>query len=199
MNIMRWLIALVLLAGGVGLYLYPSYHHATQGAEIDDLALAMQALESSEERVPSLNPKQRAKLEGAIRLDIPSIGLSGPVLETTTAENLDVALTKVDASMRPGEGNLAIAGHRSFVPGRLFNRLPDVEPGDVVTITDPADGTTYRYVVEEEWVVKPEDVSVLEPTETPSLTLITCTPIETAEDRHIVRATLVDASAKEAR
>lgn len=187
---MRWLIAILLLAGGVGLYLYPAYHHATQGAEIDELALAMQALES-DERVPSLNPKQREKLEGALRLDIPSIDLSGPVLETTTPENLDVALTKVDASMTPGEGNLAIAGHRSFVPGRLFNRLPDVEPGDEITISDPALGRTYTYVVEREWVVKPEDVSVLEPTETPSLTLITCTPIDTAEDRYIVRATLV--------
>lgn len=189
---MRWLIALVLVVSGVALYLYPSYHHATQGTEIDELALAMQALESSEGRVPSLNPKQRAKLEGALRLDIPSIDLSSPVLETTTAENLDIALTKVMETMRPGEGNLAIAGHRSRVPGRLFNRLPDVEPGDEIILTDPTSGTTYTYVVEKEWVVKPEDVSVLDATDGATLTLITCTPIETAEDRHIVRATLVD-------
>lgn len=190
---MRWLIALILLAGGVGLYLYPSYHHATQGADIDELGLAMQALESGE-RVPSINPKQREKLDGALRLDIPSIDLSSPVLDETTPENLDVAVTKVSGTMTPGAGNLALAGHRSLVPGRLFNRLPDVEPGDEITLTDPGSGQTYTYVVEKEWVVKPEDVSVLEPTEESTLTLITCTPIDTAEDRYIVRATLVDTS-----
>ena len=52
--------------------------------------------------------------------------------------------------------------------------------------------TVYR--IERTWVVEPEDVSVLDPTPTPALTLVTCYPfyfVGSAPQRFIVRAVRV--------
>ena len=50
-------------------------------------------------------------------------------------------------------------------------------------------------MVERTWIVNPEDVSVLDPTPTRSLTLVTCYPfyfVGSAPQRFIVRAVRVD-------
>ena len=50
------------------------------------------------------------------------------------------------------------------------------------------------YRVERTWIVNPEDVSVLDPTSTPALTLVTCYPfyfVGSAPKRFIVRAVRV--------
>ena len=55
---------------------------------------------------------------------------------------------------------------------------------------DDLDGKE-AYRVERTWVVDPEDVSVLDPTSTPVLTLVTCYPfyfVGSAPRRFIVRA-----------
>jgi hypothetical protein len=62
-------------------------------------------------------------------------------------------------------------------------------PGDAIEL-DTLDGKE-AYRVERTWVVDPEDVSVLDPTSTPVLTLVTCYPfyfVGSAPRRFIVRA-----------
>jgi sortase A len=87
----------------------------------------------------------------------------------------------------PGEpGNSAIAGHRDT----LFRKLKDVRVGDRIAVTRPA-GSVY-FTVRDTRVVAPTDVSVLAPTEGPTLTLVTCYPfryIGPAPKRFVVRAT----------
>jgi sortase A len=54
---------------------------------------------------------------------------------------------------------------------------------------------TEAYVVERTWIVNPEDVSVLDPTPSRSLTLVTCYPfyfVGSAPQRFIVRAVRMD-------
>ena len=51
-------------------------------------------------------------------------------------------------------------------------------------------GITYIYIVEETFVVAPEDTWVLSETEDARITLITCTPVRVATHRLIVRAVL---------
>jgi len=63
---------------------------------------------------------------------------------------------------------------------------------DLVTL-----GRTERYTVTAIQITTPEDVSVLGPTDTPSLTLVTCYPfyfVGSAPQRFIVRATISPAS-----
>jgi sortase A len=88
-----------------------------------------------------------------------------------------------------GGGNAAIAGHRDG----YFRSLRHVETGDLIGLDTPAGRQRYR--VTETWLVAPEDVWVLDATDRPSLTLITCHPfyfVGHAPDRYVVRAERVE-------
>jgi LPXTG-site transpeptidase (sortase) family protein len=81
--------------------------------------------------------------------------------------------------------NLGIAGHRDG----FFRGLKDISIGDVVELDTLA--RAERFVVTEITVTAPSDVEVLDPTEEPSLTLVTCYPfyfVGSAPQRYIVRA-----------
>ena len=109
------------------------------------------------------------------------------MLEGVDDRLLDVGVGLVPETARPGEsGNIGIAGHRDG----FFRILKDVRAGDRIQLSTRGAETTY--VVEDIWIVQPEDVSVLEPTTAPSITLVTCYPfyfVGSAPQRFIVRAT----------
>lgn len=120
-------------------------------------------------------------------LRIPKIDLEEAVREGSTSSVISSALGHVENTALPGQqGNCAIAGHRNYVFGRYFNRLNEMEAGDIVEI-ETLDGT-YTYTVTESFVVEPEEVSVLDQTEGYDLTLITCTPLFVGTHRLIIRA-----------
>lgn len=86
-------------------------------------------------------------------------------------------------------GNVALAGHRDTV----FRSLRKIQPGDVIEIVT-ADRLV-RYSVDETTVVPPNDLTVLEPSGSSTLTLITCHPftfIGSAPNRFVVRAREID-------
>jgi sortase A len=122
-------------------------------------------------------------------LRIPKIRLEVPVLPGTDDHTLDRAAGHIEDTAQPGmDGNSGIAGHRDG----FFRGLKDITPGDMIEL-DTLQGTDV-YRVERTWVVKPEDVSVLDPTPTPALTLVTCYPfyfVGSAPERFIVRAVRV--------
>jgi sortase A len=121
-------------------------------------------------------------------LRIPKIRLEVPVLPGTDDRTLDRAVGHIDGTAKPGtSGNLGIAGHRDG----FFRGLKDIAPGDTIELDTFQGKETYR--VERTWVVGPEDVSVLDPTPTRALTLVTCFPfyyVGSAPQRFIVRAVL---------
>ena len=120
-------------------------------------------------------------------LRIPRLKLAVPIHEGVDAPVLDQGAGHIPETARPGDesGNVGIAGHRDS----FFRGLKDVRTGDEIELAtrDARD----RYVVERTWVVGPDDVSVLEPTAAPSMTLVTCYPfyyVGSAPRRYIVRA-----------
>jgi sortase A len=119
-------------------------------------------------------------------LRIPSIRLEVPVLPGTDDSTLDRAVGHIDGTAQPGsDGNQGIAGHRDG----FFRGLKDITPGDLIEL-DTMQGTDV-YRVERTWIVNPDDVSVLAPTSTRTLTLVTCYPfyfVGSAPSRFIVRA-----------
>jgi len=126
---------------------------------------------------------------GVIKID--KIDLNLPVMDGATPEILKIGAGKLTGTANIGEiGNTAISAHRSHAYGRNFNRLNEVEEGDIVVIsTFDAD---YTYEVFNIQVVEPDDVSLLKKSKTDSiLTLITCHPLYTASHRLIVQARLI--------
>ncbi len=85
----------------------------------------------------------------------------------------------------PGAGEpFAIAGHRTTY-GAPFNRLGELQPGDVISVDTPY--ARFRYTVKKTTVVDPTDTSVLIDRGY-SLVLTTCTPMYSASHRLIVWA-----------
>jgi sortase A len=123
------------------------------------------------------------------RIEAPRLGISVVTREGTDAATLERAVGHIAHTALPGEsGNAAFAGHRDT----FFRGLREVRTGDRIAVTTRSG--RHEYVVRDTRVVSPEDVSVLDPTPTPTLTLVTCFPfryIGPAPGRFIVRADLV--------
>jgi sortase A len=128
-------------------------------------------------------------------LSIPKIGLEVPVLDGTDDLTLNRAVGVIEGTARPGEaGNSGIAGHRDG----FFRGLKDVSVGDTVELRSLS--ARHSYVVESVRIVSPTDVSVLDATPSPALTLVTCYPfyfVGSAPQRYVVRAVEIDADTAE--
>lgn len=144
----------------------------------------------SPKRVQAYQESLREQSRGPLAvLRIPSIGLEVAVLEGTDELTLNRAVGRIAGTARPGEpGNLGIAGHRDG----FFRGLKDLPRGGTLELETLA-GARLLYTVQDIWIVRPEDVQVLDPTPHPSLTLVTCFPfyhVGSAPERYIVRAVL---------
>jgi sortase A len=134
-------------------------------------------------------------LLGAIH--IPKIGVSQYVVEGVDVDDLRKGPGHYPTTQMPGhEGNSAIAGHRTTY-GAPFGDLDQLALGDTITVQTPAQGS-FVYKVTEQRVVDPSEVSVLDPTPDPArpghdlatLTLTTCNPKYSAEQRLVIKAQL---------
>jgi len=139
----------------------------------------------------SLPPKGGGYVTGALvgRIEMPRIKLSAVAREGVDERTLDLSVGHVPGTAMPGEpGNAAFAEHRDT----FFRPLRHVRQGDIVAVTTP--NGTYRYLVTAMRVVEPDEVSVLDATGEPTLTLVTCYPFDfigSAPHRFIVRGTLL--------
>lgn len=143
---------------------------------------------TTEHATPSPPPPEPVGSAG-YRLEIPALGLSYPVYADIANEDLAAGPGWYPYTAPPGEGNTAIAGHRTFngAPS-FFYELDRLQPGDEIHLVFSDRQMTYE--VSESWITSPYDLGVLAPTPSPSLTLTTCDPIGSEEHRLIVRATL---------
>jgi sortase A len=121
-------------------------------------------------------------------LKIAKIGLTVPVLEGTSAFTLNRGVGHIPGTAGPGqEGNIGIAGHRDS----FFRGLKDLREGDSLQLVTKAG--TESYIVRRIRITDPHDVSVLQPTASRTLTLVTCYPfyyVGPAPQRFIVEASL---------
>ena len=120
------------------------------------------------------------------KVEIPKLHLSAVVFQGTDNDVLDRGVGHLNGSALPGQpGNVVLAAHRDT----FFRSLRNVHTGDTVDVTTPYGARTYT--VDSTTVVDPTQTSVMAPTPTPSLTLITCYPfyfVGHAPKRFIVRA-----------
>lgn len=83
-------------------------------------------------------------------------------------------------------GNTAIFGHDR---PHLFHRIHDLKPGDRVKVA--VGNQWFEYAVIGNQIVKPDNVSVMDQTSEPTLTLITCDGW-LSQDRYVVTAKLIN-------
>jgi len=128
--------------------------------------------------------------EAVAHLVIPKIGVDKYIVEGVGIEDLRKGPGHYPSTPLPGEaGNAAIAGHRTTY-GAPFYRLNELASGDDVFVTTRAG--KFHYVVASSSVVKPSEVSVLDPSPDNRLTLTTCNPRYSAATRLVVVSRLVD-------
>lgn len=124
------------------------------------------------------------------RLRIPKIGVDIPVLEGDEGVLERGAWRIPQTSDNPTNGNMVISAHRFRYrpPSKTtFYLLDKLSAGDILDLT--WNGTQYQYVVQESRVVAATEMSVLDETERPTLTLLTCHPLFSTKHRLIVLAT----------
>lgn len=147
------------------------------------------AFQSAESRKLRTASRESGRALG--RLEIPRLGIQAVVVEGTDERTLELAVGHIASTAAPGgPGNCGLAGHRDT----FFSGLGSARAGDVVRFFTPQ--RTYTYEVEWCQVVDPHRVDTLDPTPTPSLTLVTCYPfafVGRAPQRFVVRARQVKA------
>src|SRR5215212_8466433 len=151
------------------------------------------------------DPSQRASLQdeadssgGTMTLTIPKLGLEDvpvPTADSQVALDREGIIRLKESGVPWEEGsNTFIVGHAlGFLWTRttyVFYELNKLKPGDEIIVKDQADNE-YRFEVYDRVTVKPEDFWVTYPIPgKTTISLQTCTPIPTFENRLIIRGEL---------
>lgn len=119
-------------------------------------------------------------------VNIPSIGVNYPVLNTTTDELLKISPCYFWGPKPNQIGNYCIVGH-NYRNSKFFSKVPNLENGAIIEVTDLS-GKTLKYVVYDKYLVDPSDVSCTSQRTNGAreVTLITCT--NDSSQRVIVKA-----------
>ena len=190
-----------LLAAGVTLlsigligYFDDDTSSAPEASSVADALTSIDDVENLPVAIPYYNPQARepepepTPVTVPLRLVIDRLGVDAPVgvyeldengvPEVPVADDAAEVVAWYDFSSKPGAGSNAVfAGHITWnrAPA-VFSNLDDLQAGDVVSLVSD-DGREYTYEVFANFAVDPydtESLKVMAPTETDTVTLITC-------------------------
>jgi sortase A len=137
--------------------------------------------------LPQVSPKDN----NPNRIIIKKIGVDAPIVESADEKyglNHGVWLMPTGSSPDKG-GNTIITGHRfKYLPPNnlTFFLLDKLTKGDEIQVNWR--GKVYGYQVDSTKIVPAEEVSILEPTDQPILTIFTCDPIFSTTNRLVIIA-----------
>jgi len=196
------IVALILQAGAIGLIIYviflPAYptvkYELTQNkpeyaAEAKDATSTKEKVEEVKNHLP-----QAEYAVSPNRIIIPKIGVNAPIVESDNANyGLSRGSWRVPESSTPDKGsNTVITGHRfKYLPPNnlTFYLLDKLEPGDVFSVI--WNEKDYYYRVRENKIVDKTEISILNSTKESVVTLFTCHPIYSTEQRLVVVGDLI--------
>ncbi len=111
-----------------------------------------------------------------------------PVVQGDGWDQLKKGVGQHAGTANPGEkGNLVVSAHNDIF-GELFRHLDQLKPGDEVLVSTATRQWEYRVTGVQ--IVEPTDVSVMAPTERPTLTMVSCYPYLVDNQRIVVFAEL---------
>lgn len=119
-------------------------------------------------------------------VNIPSINVNYPILSTYSDALLKIAPCKFHGPNPNEVGNLCIAGH-NYRNSKFFSKVPTLESGDIIEITDLG-GNTIQYGVYDKFIVYPDELECTSQLTggRREITLITCT--NDNKQRYIIKA-----------
>jgi sortase A len=144
-------------------------------------------------------PSGGGNASGAIKITVPRLGLKDVAVPTGSRQ---AELDKEGILRLRGSGLPWIAGSNTFISGHAlgfprtrvpyaFYKLDRMRPGDEILIDD-SEGRRYTFRVYDRLTVEPDDYWVTYPVEGMTVvSLQSCTPIPTFENRLVVRGELV--------
>ena len=196
-KVLRWAEAGFFIAGCVTLgfcvwiYFEAERYQASESGQFENAASFDPAARTElalklNRALPSIKELRPEAGSPFSKIEIPRLGISVVVLEGTEPKYLRLGAGHMPGTALPGErGNVAIAAHRDT----FFRNLGQIQRQDRITLTTLRG--SFAYSVESTQIVDPTAVEVLQPTEQPTLTLITCYPfwyIGSAPKRFVVKA-----------
>lgn len=173
-----------------------------QATSVADSPAAQATLPASSQPPSAITPERfKGTLKQVVPVAIPTPGPQQPVRIVIPAIKVDSIVTAGDdwealkkgvghhiGSANPGQrGNLVLSGHND-VFGEVFRYIGDLKPGDEIQVYSKEE--KFTYTVKNKRIVEPTDVSVLQQTTEPTLTLITCHPYLVDTHRMVVFAQL---------
>ena len=195
----KTILGILFLLTGLVLVSIPLYVEWNQNKEVKAMEQALSLIAQSDgtepvalKEIPNLT-LTKEELSHVMELEIPYIDLKQHILEETTDDNLNIALTQIKPDQVPGVGNFTVAGHRGYRDGRHFSNLAKVPIGEKVYLHAGED--TYVYEIKSSEVIEPTFVEVLNDTQGKNeITMITCTI--SGKKRVAVKGELVDRTSR---
>ncbi len=179
--------------------------------------LRLEKVEGTRFRDRKLKPKTQAKqtfdnmavYPSDDRIEISRIGKNIPLVTVPNHRNWQQLERNIQAGLQEGvvvhpisrepgqEGNFFVTGHSSYYAwdkGRykdVFALLHEVRVGDIVSVYKNSKKFTYQ--IAEREVVPPTETGILnQPNDKKIITLMTCTPIGTNENRLVLIGNLIE-------
>ena len=158
-----------------------------------------------------VDPTSEVKVTNEPRIIIPKINVDVPVVydvktydEQSIQNGLERGVVHYGNTAVPGQtGNNVIVGHSSnnfFNSGKYkfaFVLLGRLEVGDTFILHYK--GQRYIYKVSVKRIIEPNDFSLIQPTDVPTATLITCTPPGTSWQRLVIQGEQISPEPGEAK
>lgn len=184
---------LVLVAGGV---LWLRFGTPKKVVEPVKTAVSAESPNETAEASEKAPEKLLAKSDFQLIIETDKLHISGDIIRGVTDDALGSGIGRHVTTGYPNKegGNMVLSGHRWY-PGdnpysTIFADLNLLQTGDKIVVL--YQGSRYHYEVTEQKVVAATDISILEPTAEPMITLYTCTPKYTSLERLVYRARLVE-------
>ncbi|MGO4937602.1 class A sortase [Fundicoccus sp. Sow4_H7] len=156
-----------------------------QEREVDYDWLVIDNISATDVLTNNVNPNDLPTIGG---IAIPNVNMNLPIYKGVTNEGMYLGAGTLRPDMEMGESNYAIASHHSINEDLLFAPLMRVEMGDMIYLTDLEN--IYAYQIDFIEQVAPERVDLVQETELPIVTLITCD--YSLNERVVIQGSLVE-------
>ncbi|WP_165964837.1 class C sortase [Periweissella cryptocerci] len=185
----RWFVVITLLFIGIGVMGFPYINRFVTEYKMTQEVQKIKKFDSST-AYASTNAKKKHRNVAPGYLSVPKLGIEYPIHEDSSKKTLNEGVGIIVNLDRPGDGTgslTAIPGHRGWWGTPMFLNLPQMQPGDVFTISWRGEKLYYR-VYENKIFLANELDKVQRFENEERLILVTCHPYGKNTHRFLVYA-----------